>query len=209
MGGPVESTDADVALTRRMLTQPFCKQNCNIDAMSNDDLRRSVAARVTALRADRGLSLSELARRAGIGKGSLSELEAGQRNPTLETLYAIAGQLGVPLTALLGEQSGTAGGDPGIDVSLLHVEHHPDGSTTEVFWLKLAPGGTRVSPAHGSGVRESIHVIAGAVDAGPRGGEQHAGPGETVTWISDRPHTYRAGADGTSAVLTIHSPAHP
>ncbi|WP_280830752.1 helix-turn-helix domain-containing protein [Mycolicibacterium frederiksbergense] len=177
--------------------------------MENDGRRRVVAARITALRADRGLSLSELARRAGIGKGSLSELEAGQRNPTLDTLYAIAGQLGVPLTALLGEQSGTESSSEGIDVSLLHVEHHTDGATTEVFWLTIAPEGVRTSPAHGSGVRESIHVVTGTIDAGPRGSEQHACSGDTVTWVSDSPHTYRGGPNGTQAVLTIHSPKSP
>jgi XRE family transcriptional regulator, regulator of sulfur utilization len=177
--------------------------------MENDGRRRAVGARITTLRADRGLSLSELARRAGIGKGSLSELEAGQRNPTLDTLYAIAGQLGVPLTALLGEQSGTESSSEGIDVSLLHVEHHADGATTEVFWLTIAPDGARLSPAHGSGVRESIHVITGTIDAGPRGAEQHGDSGETVTWVSDRPHTYRSGANGTQAVLTIHTPGAP
>ncbi|NMO00762.1 helix-turn-helix transcriptional regulator [Gordonia sp. TBRC 11910] len=174
--------------------------------MTSDDMRRAVAHRVAALRAERGLSLSELARRAGIGKGSLSELEAGQRNPTLDTLYAIAGQLGVPLTALLGEQSGTEGTGESIDVSLLHVEHHDDGATTEVFWLRLTPNGIRTSPAHGPGVIESLYVATGSVSAGPTGNERPAGPGETVTWVSDVAHTYRSGPRGTQAVLTIHSP---
>ncbi|MFW0789223.1 helix-turn-helix domain-containing protein [Gordonia sp. CPCC 205333] len=174
--------------------------------MSNDEIRRAVAARVADLRAERGFSLSELARRAGIGKGSLSELEAGQRNPTLDTLYAIAGQLDVPLTALLGEQSGTEGTGTGIDVALLHVEHHPNGATTEVFWLRLTPNALRTSPAHGRGVVENLHVVTGAVTAGPIGAERHADTGESVSWPSDVVHIYRGGPDGTLAVLTIHSP---
>ena len=48
----------------------------------------AVGARIRALRTERGLSLSALAAAAGIGKGSLSELETGRRNPTLDTLYA-------------------------------------------------------------------------------------------------------------------------
>jgi XRE family transcriptional regulator, regulator of sulfur utilization len=46
----------------------------------------AVGARIRALRTERGLSLSALAAAAGIGKGSLSELETGHRNPTLDTL---------------------------------------------------------------------------------------------------------------------------
>ena len=71
-----------------------------------DDRRRDVGARISTLRTERGLSLSALARAAGIGKGSLSELEAGQRNPTLDTLYAVAGPLGVPLTASSARRRG-------------------------------------------------------------------------------------------------------
>ncbi|MCM2416499.1 helix-turn-helix transcriptional regulator [Streptomyces sp. RKAG290] len=56
----------------------------------NEDLGR----RLRALRQEQGLSLSELSRRSRVGKGTLSELESGQRNPTLETLYALTTALG-------------------------------------------------------------------------------------------------------------------
>jgi len=50
-----------------------------------------------------GLSLSELAQRASIGKATLSGLETGTRNPTLETLYAVSTQLNLPLAVLLAD----------------------------------------------------------------------------------------------------------
>ncbi|MDS1115447.1 XRE family transcriptional regulator [Gordonia westfalica] len=175
---------------------------------AGDERRRAVGARITRLRDQRGMSLSALAREAGIGKGSLSELEAGQRNPTLDTLYAVAGPLGVPLTALLGEDTGTEGTSPHLAARLLHVEHHPDGSTTEVFWLHVTPGGVRESPAHGPGVVEHILVVSGHLVAGRTGEERSAGPGETLEWISDVAHTYRSDDDAL-AVLTIRSPAAP
>ncbi|MGV9827619.1 helix-turn-helix domain-containing protein [Gordonia sp. NPDC003429] len=173
-----------------------------------DDRRREVGARIAALRSARGMSLSALARAAGVGKGSLSELEAGQRNPTLDTLYAVAGPLGVPLTALLGEESGTEGGGSFLTARLIHVEHHDDGATTEVFWLRVLPGGLRRSPPHGPGVVEHVRVIRGHLHAGPEGSERAAGPGESLQWLSDTPHTYRTD-DGVLAVLTIDSPPRP
>ncbi len=54
------------------------------------DLATLVGERVRQARVDRGLSLGSVAATAGIGKGSLSEIEHGQRNPTLSTLYALA-----------------------------------------------------------------------------------------------------------------------
>ncbi|GAA3717513.1 helix-turn-helix domain-containing protein [Gordonia hankookensis] len=174
--------------------------------MSVEHRRQAVGNRIAALRADRGLSLSELARRAGIGKGSLSEIESGQRNPTLDTLYAVAGPLGVPLTALLGEDAGTEGSGEFLRAQILHVEHHADGATTEIFWLTVLSGGTRISPAHGSGVIENVHVVTGDLVAGAAGREQPAIAGESLQWISDTEHTYRSEF-GATAVLTIHSPA--
>src|SRR5918995_6173421 len=52
------------------------------------DGAEDVGQRVRELRERRGLSLSELARRAAVGKATLSGLEAGTRNPPLETLQA-------------------------------------------------------------------------------------------------------------------------
>ena len=75
--------------------------------MTVDDLARLVGERLRAARHERGLSLAALADAAGIGKGSLSEIENGARNPTLSTLYALAGTLGVPLATLLADRTGT------------------------------------------------------------------------------------------------------
>lgn len=66
------------------------------------ELAQEVGERLRRLRQDGGLSLSELARRSGVGKGTLSELETGQRNPTLETLYALTTALKVPLSTVVG-----------------------------------------------------------------------------------------------------------
>ena len=60
---------------------------------------------VRALRAARGLSLGELATASGTGKATLSRIEAGQANPTVETLFALADALGVPFGALTADRA--------------------------------------------------------------------------------------------------------
>ncbi|MBG6225846.1 transcriptional regulator with XRE-family HTH domain [Arthrobacter sp. CAN_A2] len=173
----------------------------------NESLRVAVARRITQLRRDRGLSLSGLALQAGVGKGTLSELEAGTRNPTLGTLYALAGPLGVPLTGLLGDETGRGVSDGVVDARLLAVRTHDDGGTTEVFWLTIASTGTRVSPPHGPGTVEHLRVVRGGVRAGVRGAEQDAGAGDSLSWRGDAVHSY-ASTDGTvEGVLTIETSA--
>lgn len=51
-----------------------------------------------------GLSLAEIARRAGIAKSTLSQLEAGNGNPSLETLWSLCVALDIPFARLLEPQ---------------------------------------------------------------------------------------------------------
>lgn len=167
----------------------------------------AVGARIRSLRTERGLSLSALAEAAGIGKGSLSELETGQRNPTLETLYAVAGPLGVPLGALVDFRGGTVIADDGFEGVLLHTEH-TGGSTSEVYLLRVTAGVTRSSPAHPAGVVEQLLVLAGGcrVEYGDQSVE--ATTGGHLEWPADVPHRYTAtGETDLRAVNVIVTPA--
>ncbi|MDT9591824.1 helix-turn-helix domain-containing protein [Nocardioides zeae] len=172
----------------------------------SDPTAAEVGRRVQELRAARGLSLSALARTAGIGKASLSELEQGRRNPTLATLYALAGPLGVPLVALVGEAPGTTSGDGALSARLLHVDHAA-AATTEVYWIELVADARRDSPAHAAGVREHVHVVRGELGVTVDGRTSVLRPGDSLAWAADLPHTYAAGPDGAAAVDTITSPA--
>ena len=66
--------------------------------MLDDDAQDRCAANLRRLRIARHLSLSELARATAISKATLSSIENGRANPTVETLAALAGALRVPLT---------------------------------------------------------------------------------------------------------------
>jgi transcriptional regulator with XRE-family HTH domain len=175
--------------------------------MAGSGPRAEVGARVRALRTERGLSLSALADAAGIGKGSLSELETGQRNPTLETLYAVAGPLGVPLAALVDFRAGSVIADDGFEGVLLHTEHTA-GTTSEVYLLRVAAGTTRSSPAHAPGVVEQLLVLAGGcrVEYGEESLE--ASTGGHVRWPAHVPHRYTATGDvDLRAVNVIVTPS--
>jgi XRE family transcriptional regulator, regulator of sulfur utilization len=167
----------------------------------------AAGARVRELRLERGLSLSALAGAAGIGKGSLSELESGRRNPTLDTLYALAGPLGVPLAALVDFRDGAVVADEGFETVLLHSERGPR-STSEVWLLRVRAGVTRSSPAHSIGVVEQLLVLAGRCRVEHGGASVEVGAGEHHAWPADVPHAYTA-LDGTDlrAINVIATPA--
>lgn len=60
-----------------------------------------VGANVRLARQRAGLTQAELAQRAGLGQPAISLIEAGQANPTVQTLQQLADALRRPLADLL------------------------------------------------------------------------------------------------------------
>jgi XRE family transcriptional regulator, regulator of sulfur utilization len=177
------------------------------------DFAAHIGARVRRLRRERDVSLSALARDAGVGKATLSGLEDGSRgNPTIETLYAIAGRLGVPIGALLPEPQ-RQGDKPletihGTAVSATLLETFSDADTdTELFRLHIRPGSQQLSPAHPPGTVEYLSVFTGIAQVGPPDALVDVGPRGHVSWRADVPHTYSAISDeDVFASLLIRTP---
>ncbi|GAA1419279.1 helix-turn-helix domain-containing protein [Catellatospora coxensis] len=166
----------------------------------------SVGPRLRRLREAAGISLSELARRANVGKATLSGLENGTRNPTLDTLWSVTAALGVPITALLaGGQTGVVRGTA-VEATLLQV-FDDEAVTYELYRMVVPPGAVQSSPAHHAGVTEHITVFSGVLRAGPADDPRTAHPGEHLSWQSDVPHVYEAvGDQPVHASLLIRYP---
>ncbi|SDI53116.1 Helix-turn-helix [Nonomuraea jiangxiensis] len=168
---------------------------------------RVVGDRLRQLRQARGVSLTELANRAGIDRVTLSDVETGATNPTLKMLWAITAQLGVPIGAILDAppepqiMRGTA-----MEAELL--EAFEDAYVTyELYRVRVPPGLTQTSPAHHEGVTEHVTVFTGTLSAGPIREPLTAGPGDHISWRSDVPHGYRAhGPDVVRATLLMRYP---
>jgi transcriptional regulator with XRE-family HTH domain len=161
---------------------------------------------VRAARRDRGWSVGALAQAAGIGKGSLSEIENGGRNPTLATLYALAGALELPLSTLLAGQPGARLASPGVEALLLDARQSA-GWTVEVYRLVLEPGTEHRSVPHGVGVVEHLLLTRGRARVGRIGDEVEIAAGEAAEWVSDVAHGYAAlGEEPVESVLVIRTP---
>jgi transcriptional regulator with XRE-family HTH domain len=169
-----------------------------------------VGRALQALRRSTGVSLSELARRSGVGKATLSELEAGHRNPTLETLCALTTALGVPLGAVLPEPepSGESAVVTGQAVdAVLITRFVVDGATVETYRITVRPDAPQHSAAHTPGTTEHLVVLAGIAEVGAGTDLRAVGTAESHTWAGDSPHTYSAKGDTVvDAILVMRYP---
>jgi transcriptional regulator with XRE-family HTH domain len=172
-----------------------------------------IAAALRRERGRTGLSLSEMARRAGIAKSTLSQLEAGTGNPSVETLWALGVALNVPFSRLVEPAAGPlkvirAGEGPAVrsekaDYVGSLLAACPPGARRDLYSIAMQPGAARAADPHLAGCIEHIVVINGKARVGPAGNVVDLAPGDYATFPGDVPHVYEALVKNTSLVLVM------
>jgi len=168
----------------------------------------SVGVRLRRLREKRGVSLSELARVSGIGKGTISELENERRGARLDTLFALTTALDAPLGALLVDSGANAQPVTGASVSATLLDKWTVGSTLVEAYRATLTTDRQESHAHARGVEETVTVVRGHVRVGPANGERELRAGESVRYSGDAPHRFQALDDAADVILLMHYPPH-
>ena len=170
-----------------------------------------IAASLRRHRARTGLSLTEVAKRAGIAKSTLSQLESGTGNPSVETLWALAVALDTPFSALVEPprpkvQIIRAGEGPVIysdqaEYGATLVASCPPNARRDIYRIVASPGPGRKSEPHMPGVVEHVVLSSGRALVGPVEDPVELSPGDYIAYPGDQPHVFQALVDGTSAVL--------
>lgn len=170
-----------------------------------------VAEAVRRERARAGISLTELARRAGVAKSTLSQLEQGVGNPGVETLWALAVALGVPFSRLVDPPVARlrvlrAGEGPRTyaehaDYAATLLASCPPNARRDLYRIVARPGKDRLSEPHLPGTVEHVVLISGRALLGPTAEPVEVGPGDYVTYPGDVPHVFAALERETTAVL--------
>ncbi len=173
----------------------------------------TIAAALRRERERHGISLAELARRAGIAKSTLSQLEAGTGNPSVETLWALAVTLDVPFSRLIDPPSSPVHVVRARERPVVRSEHAPftsallaacpPGARRDLHVMTAEPGPTREAEAHITGAVEHMVVVCGRWRAGPVGAEVELTPGDYLRFAADQPHRYEALEPGCTAVLIM------
>lgn len=189
-------------------------------ANSSNDLaadvpRDVIAASLRRERARANLTLTEAARRAGIAKSTLSQLESGAGNPSLETLWALCVALEIPFGRLIDPprlrvQVIRAGEGPAVpseqgDYQATLLAACQPGARCDVYRVVAVPGRQRLSKPHLPGAVEHVYLAAGRALVGVAEAPVELNPGDYVRYPGDVPHVFEALQPGTHAILVSES----
>lgn len=175
------------------------------------ELRERLAHSLRREREGAGFSVSELARRAGVSKATVSQLESGAGNPSVETLWAIGDALGVPFATLvedrteasrlirLGDHAGVPSAASPYLATLLSAA--APATRRDIYLIQAEPGEPRRSLPHRSGTTEHVVLVSGEAMIGPADAPELLHPGDYLSYPGDAPHIFEARTPGTSAVL--------
>ena len=157
----------------------------------------TLGEKIKFLRVNKGLNLSELAKRAGVAKSTLFKIEENKTNPTINTIWAIAEVLGVPFGELVGE-----GEIKGEGVSVVLIEKTDE---FESYKMNLKEGAEYIAKPHFSGATERVYVLNGMVTVGRVDNPKNLKSGEILEFEADKTHIYKSETPST-LIVTIFYP---
>ena len=174
-----------------------------------------LAARIRALRAQRGWSLSRLSGLCGVSRSMLSEIERGQANPTVAVALAIATALGMSIDALVAPTAARPAivairaDDPyyiyrsDADCSIRTLSPLTPDRRLEFYEVVLQAGGALQSAPHFTGTQEHLTVGRGRVRLEVAEDSVELRAGDSAAYPADRVHAIVNSGRGPAVIYLI------
>ena len=166
-----------------------------------DSMNQIVAKNIKRLREKNKMSMDELSKLSGVSKSMLAQIERGEGNPTLSTLWKISNGMKVPFDALTVRPENpyelvkTSELQPLLEDGGM-VKNYPifpddDNRKFAVYYLELDAGSYWESEPHLKGTTEFITVFTGQLEIDTDGQRFSVGKGENIRFKADSVHSYR------------------
>lgn len=170
-----------------------------------DYLNSVISENLKRFREERKLSLDNVAKLSGVSKSMLGQIERGEVNPTVSTVWKISNGLKISFTQLMSR--------PEVDIELVDREEiqllsedngrfrnypvFPFDSTRrfEMYSLEIDGGGNLSAEAHPQGTQEFITVFSGELTIQVNGEDYSVAAGNSIRFKADAPHTYKNNGD--------------
>lgn len=178
------------------------------------ELGKIIAFNLRELRNERNLSLGQLSKESGISKAMLSDIEKGNSNPTINTIWKIANGLKVPYTRLID----------GVEKEATVVRRSEPKAQTgetdayrvycyykttpvrnfELFYVELDPEASNKSIGHSEKAQEYIYIIKGELVLDTENGDYTLQEGDSLVFDSSIGHTYTNRLDTLLKFMVIN-----
>ena len=182
-----------------------------------DLINAVVASNIKRLREEKKLSMEELAKLSGVSKSMIAQIERGEGNPTLSTLWKLSNGMKVPFDTLTIR---TEAQHEIVRISevqpLLENEGNvrnyslfPDNENRRfaIYYLELEKDSYWQSQAHLHGTIEFITLLSGIVKIEVNEKEFIIKKGDSIRFHADTIHSYQNIGDEMACMhMTIYNP---
>lgn len=170
-----------------------------------NSINSTVAENLKLIREQRRLSLDAVAKMCAVSKSLLAQIEKGDANPTITTVWKIANGLRISFTSLLTRPERDFETVKIADLQILaedegHYRMYPlfpfdESRNFEIYMLEIDPGAFMQADAHPEGTQEFVTVFDGEIEIRAKDHIFHANSETAVRFCGDAPHSYRNTGD--------------
>jgi len=165
-----------------------------------EDYKIIVADNLKRLRNERKLSLDKAAKLTGISKSMIAQMEKGEVNPSISTMWKIASGFKISFTELMST--------PESEVEIIHkmdkspliedggqfrnypIVHFDPEKRFEIYLIEVDAGGNLKSTPHAVGTQEYVIVTEGQLKVSVSGNSYTLNKGDTIRFKADVNHGY-------------------
>ena len=165
------------------------------------NLNLIIGNKLKDIRNKRNLSLDEVAKLTGVSKAMLGQIERGQSNPTVSTLWKIATGLKVSFSLFIDENQDDLKVIDQKDITPIIEDNNRMRLYTifpfdankgfEIFTIELEPGCNHISTPHNDEVEEYIIVTEGQIEIDINDKKFVLQKGNSIKFMANKPHTYK------------------
>ena len=165
------------------------------------NLNLVIGNKLKDIRNKRNLSLDEVTKLTGVSKAMLGQIERGQSNPTVSTLWKIATGLKVSFSLFIEEKQDDLKVIDQCNISPIIEDNNrmklypifpfDANKGFEIFTIELEPGCNHISTPHNDGVEEYIIVTEGEIEINIKDEIFILQKGSSIRFMANSPHTYK------------------
>lgn len=176
-------------------------------------MSKNIGFQLKKIRQQRSLSLDDVAKTTNVSKAQLAQIEKGEANPTVSTIWKIAAGLKISFSSLLqppkekfqkyeANQVTFVSENDGKYRVYSIVPYDPERGW-EFYKIEMDPGVVHQSEAHTEGVEETITVIKGQAIIESGDMKEHLIEGQTLVFTGHNAHSYENPSDSLTILHLI------